>query len=291
MFRLRRLSWVVISVLALLAGVPSSPLAATTPPEMSPPPPPTPPVPGQPTLSIVVNEDPLAGWRVHLVTGEFLFAPQRISTVPQYGEGHAHIYVDGIKVARVYGPYHYLPLLGEGTHEIRVDLSGNDHETVTVNGQPVSATTTVDESQSAETAVAPVAGRWLSPVYPVPALEAEAIPDPAGGYTLRLRVENFRLAPDTVGRASEYGEGYAVLRIDDEEVGRLYGHWTQLPALQPGQHIIDVVLHANDYAPLLLGYGQIATLLVVHVPVVGDGEGETAHAGHAGGPMMDAAAG
>ena len=52
------------------------------------------------------------------------------------GEGHAHLYLDGAKVARVYGEWYHLPKL-EGEHKLRVTLNTNDHQDYTVAGEVV----------------------------------------------------------------------------------------------------------------------------------------------------------
>ena len=55
------------------------------------------------------------------------------------GEGHAHLYLDGQKIARVYGEWYHLPKL-EGDHELRVTLNTNDHQDYAVKGEVVGAT-------------------------------------------------------------------------------------------------------------------------------------------------------
>ena len=59
------------------------------------------------------------------------------------GEGHAHIYVDGVKIGRVYGQWFHLNTaslnLTSGDHTILVNLNGNDHRPYVIKGVAVEA--------------------------------------------------------------------------------------------------------------------------------------------------------
>jgi hypothetical protein len=107
-------------------------------------------VPAQqaPTVSLEVTEDPASGWNVHVVTGDFQFAPERLGQVrPQ--EGHAHLFLDGEKIARLYGAWYHLSdaRVPAGKHELSVSLNANDHTVWAVDGEAIKATTTVTGSE------------------------------------------------------------------------------------------------------------------------------------------------
>jgi len=53
-------------------------------------------------------------------------------------EGHAHLYIDGKKVTRLYGEWYHIPSLSPGTHKITVTLNANSHEDLMVKGKVVS---------------------------------------------------------------------------------------------------------------------------------------------------------
>ena len=55
-------------------------------------------------------------------------------------EGHLHVYVDGTMLQMVYQPDITLSNVPSGTHEIRVELSDNQHRDW---NPPIVATTTV----------------------------------------------------------------------------------------------------------------------------------------------------
>ncbi len=96
-----------------------------------------------PTLAVEVFEDPKSGWNLQLLTTDFTFAPEAASTEAVEGEGHAHLYIDGVKQGRIYGEWWHLGDLPEGDHEITVELSANDHRPYGVDGEPITATVTV----------------------------------------------------------------------------------------------------------------------------------------------------
>ena len=95
-----------------------------------------------PTLEIDLRPDPVAGWNLHIETVNFAFAAERAGAEHVSGEGHAHIYVNGVKVARAYGDWFHLDGLPEGLVEIEVTLNSNDHRSLMVGDMPVAATVT-----------------------------------------------------------------------------------------------------------------------------------------------------
>ncbi len=101
-----------------------------------------------PTVSLEVTPDPSSGWNVQVTLGNFHLAPERASTEHVEGEGHMHIYVDGVKINRLYGLWYHLGNLEPGEREVRVELSANDHATLTHNGNPIDATVMVDVPSS-----------------------------------------------------------------------------------------------------------------------------------------------
>ncbi|WP_417693351.1 hypothetical protein [Roseibium sp.] len=101
------------------------------------------PGPEAPSLTMQIIADPMTGWNVHLMPTHFAFAPERASTKNIAGEGHAHLYVNGEKVARVYGPWFHLSSLPKGNVEIRAALYSNDHKGLTLNGAAVESVQTL----------------------------------------------------------------------------------------------------------------------------------------------------
>lgn len=96
-----------------------------------------------PTVGISVDRDAMTGWNVALSIENFTFAPERASGAHVMGEGHAHLYVDGVKIARLYGPWYHIAELSPGMRTVEVKLSTNDHSIYAVNGEEVSASVTI----------------------------------------------------------------------------------------------------------------------------------------------------
>ena len=92
-----------------------------------------------PTLDLQVTEDPDQGWNLRVMTTGFTFSPANAGRSHVPGEGHAHVHVNGRKIARLYGPWMHIGSLPEGEVEILVTLNANDHRLLSVDGNPVVA--------------------------------------------------------------------------------------------------------------------------------------------------------
>jgi hypothetical protein len=92
-----------------------------------------------PSVKLIVRPDAMKGWNLEVQVTNFRFAPERVNTTSNPAEGHAHLFIDGKKITRLYGPWYYLPDLEPGQHEIKVSLNTNTHETLVSKGQPIEA--------------------------------------------------------------------------------------------------------------------------------------------------------
>lgn len=92
-----------------------------------------------PGVELVIHEDPITGWNIEVLTDGFRFAPDAVGAENRPGEGHAHLSLNGEKVDRVYGPWHYLGELKPGKYEVAVTLYSNDHREYRFRGEPVGA--------------------------------------------------------------------------------------------------------------------------------------------------------
>lgn len=102
--------------------------------------------PGQPvpTIQIQLHPDVVSGWNLEVQTTNFQFAPERVNQSNLPFEGHAHLYINGEKVGRIYSPWFYIPQLPAGSTELTVQLNTNDHAVLTQNGEPIQATIQVN---------------------------------------------------------------------------------------------------------------------------------------------------
>lgn len=91
-----------------------------------------------PELAVRLIEDPAAGWNMQVITKNFRFSPENAGSAHVAHEGHAHVYVNGIKIARLYCPWMHIGSLPENA-EVEVTLNSNDHRTLSVGGRAISA--------------------------------------------------------------------------------------------------------------------------------------------------------
>jgi hypothetical protein len=98
-----------------------------------------------PTVNLVVHPDQRQGWNLEVQVTNFKFAPEQVNQATgTTAEGHAHLYIDGIKITRLYSNWYYLESLAPGSHEIAVSLNTNTHETLLHDGQPIQSTVVID---------------------------------------------------------------------------------------------------------------------------------------------------
>ena len=85
------------------------------------------------SVSLQVIADSVSGYNLRIATQGFRFAPENAGAAHVPGEGHAHLYVNGVKT-RVYSEWFHLDGLAPGTHEVRVTLNANDHSSYAAGG-------------------------------------------------------------------------------------------------------------------------------------------------------------
>jgi len=99
-----------------------------------------------PTLRVAIEPDPVLGWNLHLSTENFRFAPEAAGLAHKDGEGHAHLHVNGTKIARLYGDWFHLTDLPAGAVEVEVGLYSNDHSRLSVKGEPLKQVITLQNT-------------------------------------------------------------------------------------------------------------------------------------------------
>lgn len=103
-----------------------------------------------PTVSLSVVEDAKSGWNISLDTTNFVFTPGNVNGEDIVGEGHAHLYVDGEKIGRLYSNnYHYSGNF-DGTKTFKVTLNSNQHGEYAVDGMVIESSVTVTHDDSVD---------------------------------------------------------------------------------------------------------------------------------------------
>ncbi len=97
-----------------------------------------------PQLKISIDEDDMSGFNLHLQTNNFqLESPRQEGGTPSnIVEGHAHLYINGTKIQRVYGEDVHIPgkHINEGVNQISVTLNGHDHGAWRKDGKEIIST-------------------------------------------------------------------------------------------------------------------------------------------------------
>ena len=96
-----------------------------------------------PVIDLVFHPDGPQSRNLEIQVENFAFDPLAVNGPNVEGRGHAHVYINDIKIARAYGAWMHLEALPIGTHEVRVTLNANDHAQLAVEGEPIEATATL----------------------------------------------------------------------------------------------------------------------------------------------------
>ena len=101
-----------------------------------------------PQATLEIQKDPTGGFNVQVVTSNFVWRPEMASMKHVPGEGHAHVYLDGRKIMRIYNEWFHLNTFQfstkPGEQLLSIEFVGNDHSPYTIQGLPVGAEQVVD---------------------------------------------------------------------------------------------------------------------------------------------------
>ena len=101
-----------------------------------------------PKAVLEIQKDPTGGFNVHVVTTNFVWRPEMASMQHVPGEGHAHVYLDGRKIMRIYSEWFHLNTYqfstNSGEQLLSIEFVGNDHAPYTIQGLPVGTEQIVD---------------------------------------------------------------------------------------------------------------------------------------------------
>ncbi len=232
------------------------------------------------SVDVDASVDPVSGVNVHIKPVGFTFAPDNINQEHMNGEGHAHIYVDGVKVSRVYTPWFHLDDLARGIREIEVTLNANSHQEYARQGQKVMASARVTVPESGE-------GMHHDGPESVEADNSMSVafrvePDAVKGANLFITdTQGLTFAPQNAGNDHVSGEGHAYVYVNGVKIARLYGNAFQLEQLAEGNNEVRVTLNANSHAPYIWNGQPVETTVAIHIEPGMSGEGYGDHAsGH-----------
>jgi len=96
-----------------------------------------------PTLAMRLTPDG-EGWLVHLDLANVELSSDLADKPHKPGTGHAHLYLNGLKLQRMYSTEARIGALPPGQYMVRVVLNTNDHQAYAVGGEPVEAMALID---------------------------------------------------------------------------------------------------------------------------------------------------
>lgn len=96
-----------------------------------------------PRIAVSVRADG-AGWIVDVAAEEFTFERDLADGLHIAGTGHGHLYLNGLKLGRLYEPSARIGALPPGRHQISVTLNTNDHRAYVVDDLPVRASAMIE---------------------------------------------------------------------------------------------------------------------------------------------------
>ncbi|WP_299414744.1 hypothetical protein [uncultured Sulfitobacter sp.] len=106
-----------------------------------------------PSLTHLAFPDAMDGYNIQILVRNFTFTPASINREVVPNEGHAHIYINGAKISRVYGNWYHIPssLFAPGVNALTVTLNANDHSTwATPDGALIASTVAIIRPASDE---------------------------------------------------------------------------------------------------------------------------------------------
>lgn len=86
---------------------------------------------------VLISKDAMSGWNLLIKTHNFKFSPELVNQDHLPGHGHAHVYINNEKFARVYAPNFHVPELLGDKNIIKVTLNANGHEALTNNSKSI----------------------------------------------------------------------------------------------------------------------------------------------------------
>ncbi|MFD6968109.1 hypothetical protein [Streptomyces sp. NPDC059949] len=190
------------------------------------------PAQGAPEVQLAVRPDSEDGWNLQLTVKNYRFTPDSTGGAALPGAGHAHLELDGRKLARLYGPWFHLPAaqVPEGAHTLTVRLYADDHTAWAVSGKPVEGT--VQLTAAAPDSTPGGHGHGGTPPQPP---DPQAPSQGQADRTVTITVRDGKVSPAPARTELRRGERVA-LRVTSDRADTLHVHgYDKELALPAGQ--------------------------------------------------------
>lgn len=202
------------------------------------------PAQGAPEVQLTVRPDAEDGWNLQLTVKNYRFTPDSTGGGALPGAGHAHLELDGRKLARLYGPWFHLPAaqVPEGTHTLTVRLYADDHTAWAVSGKPVEGA-----AQLTAAAPAPPGGHShgdTPPKSPAPGTPEQTPGQEQADRTVTITVRDGKVSPAPARTELRRGERVA-LRVTSDRADTLHVHGYDKELALPAGQEATLILTAD----------------------------------------------
>lgn len=194
-----------------------------------------------PILNLRVERYDNFGWLIIYNANNFTFAAEKASSEHIAREGHGHLFVNDIKISRLYGEPYYLKDLDIGVNEVKVTLNTNNHSSYVSNGIPIEKKVeiVVDKSPENISEIGFAKKEWPNEL--LPKVKIEVVRDKMKGWNLQIKIKNYSFydSDDETGDC-------ALLSINNINITKLFGHTYHIGILPKEHNIVKVSLMASD---------------------------------------------
>ena len=92
-----------------------------------------------PSVNLEIYEDNMDGYNLFIKLENFILTPMDVGKKNKSNSGHMHLYVNDIKISRVYSNWFHIPGRYFNLKEniIRITLNSNLHDSFAINGNPI----------------------------------------------------------------------------------------------------------------------------------------------------------
>ena len=196
-----------------------------------------------PSLSLSVRPHDSYGWVVIYNANNFTFNAENASSQHIQGEGHGHLYVNDVKIARLYGEPYYLRDLNMGANTIRITLNANNHLSYVFNGAAIEKNVEILVEKNVQniSKINLTEKEWSKEI--LPKVKIEVVKDKMKGWNLHIKAKNYALNEfDSESKS----RGCFLLSINNENITKIFGNNYYIGMLPKEHNIVKVSLMADN---------------------------------------------
>ncbi len=97
-----------------------------------------------PQVELITYQDAVKGWNLELKLVNFVLTPENVNQTNKLNEGHAHLFINGQKITRLYSNWYYLQSLPKGKNSIKIVLNANNHGELSYQGKTIADTKIIE---------------------------------------------------------------------------------------------------------------------------------------------------